>query len=74
MDGDGKLDVVDTQLAEIKKDVPPPVVPPPPPPKPSRKSKTRVAVVAAIVAKPDHSDLLRKSSCTGGVGALSNVR
>lgn len=29
-----KLQVVDTQLAEIKKDVPPPVVPPPPPPKP----------------------------------------
>ncbi len=32
--GDG-LDVLDTQMAEIKKDVPPPpVVPPPPPPKP----------------------------------------
>ncbi len=30
-----KLDVLDTQLAEIKKDAPPPpVVPPPPPPKP----------------------------------------
>jgi len=32
--GPSKLDVLDTQLAEIKKDVPPPVVPPPPPPKP----------------------------------------
>jgi len=32
--GPEKLDVLDTQLAEIKKDVPPPVVPPPPPPKP----------------------------------------
>ena len=33
-DGD-KLDVLDTQMAELKKDAPPPpVVPPPPPPKP----------------------------------------
>ena len=31
------LDVLDTQMAEIKKDVPPPpVVPPPPPPAPPR--------------------------------------
>lgn len=29
-----QLDVLDTQMAEIKKEAPPPVVPPPPPPKP----------------------------------------
>jgi len=28
------IDVIDTQMADIKKDAPPPVVPPPPPPKP----------------------------------------
>ena len=28
------FDVIDTQMAEIKKEAPPPVVPPPPPPKP----------------------------------------
>jgi periplasmic protein TonB len=35
--GKGKaetIDVVDTQMAELKKEPPPPVVPPPPPPKP----------------------------------------
>ncbi len=33
--GGDQLDVLDTQMAELKKDVPPPpVVPPPPPPKP----------------------------------------
>jgi len=35
--GTGKaetIDVVDTQMAELKKEPPPPVVPPPPPPKP----------------------------------------
>jgi periplasmic protein TonB len=30
----GTIDVVDTQMAELKKEPPPPVVPPPPPPKP----------------------------------------
>ena len=33
-DDKGKLNVRDTQLAEIKKEVPPPPIPPPPPPKP----------------------------------------
>lgn len=33
-DGPNELDVLDTQMAEIKKDAPPPVVPPPPPPPP----------------------------------------
>jgi len=32
--GADTIDVVDTQMAELKKEPPPPVVPPPPPPKP----------------------------------------